>query len=119
MLVQNEVKLGMPNLTYYGLDESWLFKFCGNIHWDLLHEIIDVWGEGERFYASFFHIQLKFVNGQDFFKENDVIHGIFGDHKIQSKIQPITTDYINILGYHNCDNIKNHYSWFFNKFGYL
>lgn len=73
MLVQNKIKLGMPNLTYYGLDESWLFKFCGNIHWNLLHEIIDVWGDGERFYASFFHVQLQFSNGQDFFKENDVI----------------------------------------------
>jgi sulfotransferase len=63
--------------------------------------------------------QHDFNNVEQLTKENDIIHGIFGDHKIQSKIQPITTDYINILGYHNCDNIKNHYSWFFNKFGYL
>ena len=74
MRVKNKIKLGMPNLTYYGLDESWLFKFCGNIHWDLLHEIIDVWADGERFYASFFHMQLKFDNNQNSFKENDVIH---------------------------------------------
>ena len=73
MLVQNKIKLGMPNLTYYGLDESWLFKFCGNIHWDLLHEKIDVWGEGERFYASFFHAQLEFADSQTSFKENDII----------------------------------------------
>lgn len=86
MLVQNEVKLGMPNLTYYGLDESWLFKFCGSIHWDLLHEIIDVWGEGERFYASFFHVQLKFDNGQDFFKENDVIYFDSELHRYNDKI---------------------------------
>lgn len=63
----------MPNLNYNGLDETWLLKFCGNVHWDLLHEKIDVFGEGERFYASFFHVQLNFDNGQDSFKEGDIV----------------------------------------------
>ncbi len=50
--------------------------------------------------------------------ENDVIHGIFGDHQIQPKVQPLVEDYTSILGFHNCDKIKQHYAWFYNRFNY-
>jgi hypothetical protein len=44
---------------------------------------------------------------------------MFGDHEIQPKIQPLTEDYTSILGFHNCDKIKQHYQWFFNRFNYV
>lgn len=69
----NNIKLGMPNLNYNGLDETWLLKFCGNVHWDLLHTEVDVYGEKERFYASFFHIEVNFETSQNQYKENDII----------------------------------------------
>jgi probable biosynthetic protein (TIGR04098 family) len=68
-----KIKLGMPHLNYNGLDETWLFKYLGNIHWDLLRSEVDMYSEDERFYASFFHIQLKFKSSQEAFKENDVL----------------------------------------------
>jgi len=60
----------MPNLNYNGLDETWLLKFCGSIHWDLLHTEVNVYDEAERFYASFFHIQVDFELSQNQYKEN-------------------------------------------------
>lgn len=61
----------MPNLNFNGLDETWLLKFCGSVHWDLLHKEVDVYSEEERFYASFFHIQVYFETDQSQYKEND------------------------------------------------
>lgn len=69
----NKIKLGMPNLNYNGLDETWLLKFCGNIHWELLHKDVNVYENNDRFYASFFHIQVEFDKNQAEFKENDEI----------------------------------------------
>lgn len=50
--------------------------------------------------------------------ENDIIHGIFGDHKIQPKIQPVKDTFLEVLGKENSDRVKSHYSWFFKKFKY-
>lgn len=63
----------MPQLNYNGLDETWLLKTCGGVHWDLLHKDVDVFGEGGRFYASFFHIQIKFELDQSYYTESDTI----------------------------------------------
>ena len=59
-----------------------------------------------------------FNNVEQLTHENDVIHGIFGDHQIKPKIEPLVEDYVNILGYHNCDKIKQSYAWFYNRFNY-
>jgi len=50
--------------------------------------------------------------------ENDEIHGIFGDHKIKPKLEPLIEDWEDILGLNNCDLIINHYKWFYEAFGY-
>jgi sulfotransferase len=50
--------------------------------------------------------------------ENDVIHGIFGDHKIKNKLTPAKEDYLEILGAENCNLITNNYSWYYKKFQY-
>jgi sulfotransferase len=69
-------------------------------------------------YLEIPYFKHDFDNVEQLTHENDVIHGIFGDHKIQPKIQPVPQDYINILGFQNCDSIKQNYSWFFEKFNY-
>lgn len=69
-------------------------------------------------YLELPYFKHDFNNVEQLTHENDVIHGIFGDHKIKSKIEPLVEDYVDALGYHNCDKIKNHYSWFYKKFNY-
>ncbi len=60
-----------------------------------------------------------FKNVDQLTHENDIIHGIFGDHKIQREIKPLKDDYLNILGSKNCNIIIQNYLWFFEKFNYL
>jgi hypothetical protein len=59
-----------------------------------------------------------FVNVSQLTHENDVIHGIFGDHEIHPTIKPLMEDYTSILGFQNCDTIKQNYKWYFDKFNY-
>jgi sulfotransferase len=59
-----------------------------------------------------------FSNVEQLTQENDVIHGIFGDHTIQKVIKPVKNDYLDILGPNNCNNILQSYAWFFEKFKY-
>lgn len=51
--------------------------------------------------------------------ENDVIHGIFGDHTINPLIRPVKNDFLEILGRDQCNRLKTHYSWYFEKFKYI
>lgn len=69
-------------------------------------------------YLELPYFRHDFDNVEQLTHENDIIHGIFGDHQIQSKIQPLVDDYMSILGFHNCDKIKQHYTWFYNRFNY-
>jgi len=69
-------------------------------------------------YLDIPYFKHDFENVEQLTHENDVIHGIFGDHKIQSPIKPVEQDYTSILGFQNCDSIKQSYAWFFEKFNY-
>jgi sulfotransferase len=69
-------------------------------------------------YLELPYYQHDFDNVEQLTNENDTIHGIFGDHKIKNKIEPQVDDYNDILGFHNSDKLKQHYSWFFTKFNY-
>jgi hypothetical protein len=51
--------------------------------------------------------------------ENDVIHGIFGDHKIERQIKPVKENYNEILGKENADRLRMHYDWFYKRFNYV
>jgi sulfotransferase len=59
-----------------------------------------------------------FENVEQLTHENDVIHGIFGDHKIKPKVKPVNDDFIEVLGQDQCDRLRLHYDWFFNEFNY-
>ena len=69
-------------------------------------------------YLEIPYFKHDFENIEQLTHENDVIHGIFGDHQIQSKIQPVPQDYTSILGFQNCDLIRQSYAWFFDRFNY-
>ena len=96
-----------------GYDQNILFirfeDFCRNPE----IEIIRIYN-----YLGLPYFQHNFDNVEQLTQENDVIHGIFGDHKIKNKVEPVVEDFVNILGFHNCDSIKNNYAWFYNRFNY-
>jgi sulfotransferase len=70
-------------------------------------------------YLEIPYFSHDFNNVQQLTHENDVIHGIFGDHKIHPKVSPIPSDFINILGKDECSRIKSHYDWYFKRFNYF
>lgn len=69
-------------------------------------------------YLELPYFKHDFKNVEQLTFENDVIHGIFGDHEIKPTIEPQTDDFMEVLGSQNCETIRNHYNWFFTKFKY-
>ena len=59
-----------------------------------------------------------FNNVQQITVEDDSVYGIYGDHNIKSKIEPLKNDDKEILGQAACDWIKNNYKWFYDEFKY-
>jgi len=51
-------------------------------------------------------------------KEDDSMHGGFGDHTIRHKLQLLNSDAETILGPYVCDYIYQRYEWFFKYFKY-
>jgi sulfotransferase len=52
-------------------------------------------------------------------QENDMIHGIYGDHTLRTKFERKPDDFMDVLGYEISMNIRNHYKWFYDYFGYV
>lgn len=59
-----------------------------------------------------------FNNIEQITKEDDAIYGIYGDHKIRTKVEWIPSDSRQVLGPHAYEWIKNNYSWFYDQFKY-
>ena len=68
-----QLKLGMPHLIYNGIDPVWLLKELGNNHWGLLSEAVSFYNGTQRLYASFFGAEIDFNQGQNYFKEDDIV----------------------------------------------
>jgi hypothetical protein len=66
-----------------------------------------------------YYEQHDFENITQFTQENDIIHGIYGDHQLRPKFERIPDDYNEILGFELSNNIKNTYKWFYDYFGYV
>jgi sulfotransferase len=71
------------------------------------------------------YFNLPYYEGHDFnnveqiTQEDDSVYGIYGDHVIRQKIEPLKKDYKEILGNNTCEFIKNKYKWFFDEFKYI
>jgi sulfotransferase len=70
-------------------------------------------------YLGLPYFQHDFNNVEQLTHENDVIHGIFGDHKIQPQVKPVKNNFIEILGKDQCDRLRQHYDWYFKAFNYI
>lgn len=51
-------------------------------------------------------------------QEDDEIYGIFGDHKIQNKLELVHSSANEVLGKDVCDYIYEQYQWYFDTFNY-
>jgi sulfotransferase len=60
-----------------------------------------------------------FQNVTQHTQENDMIHGIYGDHTLRPKFERKPDDFMDVLGYDISMNLKNHYKWFYDYFGYV
>lgn len=63
--------------------------------------------------------QHNFVNITQHTHENDVVHGIYGDHKLRPKFEKKEDDFMEVLGFEICRDIKQTYKWFYDYFHYI
>lgn len=59
-----------------------------------------------------------FDNIQQVTKEDDEVYGIFGDHKIRTKLEPVRSKAKEFLGRDVTDWVYNNYQWFYEQFRY-
>jgi sulfotransferase len=70
-------------------------------------------------YLDIPYYQHDFDNVEQLTWENDVIHGIFGDHQIKTgKLELPKENWLEILGEVNSNSIVSSYGWFFKTFNY-
>lgn len=71
------------------------------------------------------YLELPYYEGHNFetvtqhTKENDNVHGVYGDHKLRTKFEKLPDDYEDVLGFEISQKIKNTYPWFYNTFNYV
>ena len=67
------------------------------------------------------YFDMDYDNVRQTTVENDRIsdYGIYGDHVIKPKIEPLRKDYDEILGTALSSNIKANFKWFYESFGYF
>jgi sulfotransferase len=51
-------------------------------------------------------------------QEDDEVFGIPGLHEIRPKVEPMQSDYLNVLGRDAVLHLQAHYGWYFTLFGY-
>jgi sulfotransferase len=64
------------------------------------------------------HFEHDFDNIQQITQEDDSVYGIYGDHKINHKLELPQSQAKKVLGADVSDGIYKSYEWFFNKFNY-
>jgi hypothetical protein len=51
-------------------------------------------------------------------QEDDQVFGIPGLHEIRPKVEPLQSDYLDVLGRDVVRLVQNQYGWYFQQFGY-
>ena len=69
-------------------------------------------------YLGIPHYQHDFDNIEQVTKEDDEIYGVFGDHVIRTKLEPVRSKAKELLGKDVNEWIYNNYKWFFEQFRY-
>jgi len=69
-------------------------------------------------YLELPYFEHDFDNIEQITQEDDSVYGIYGDHAIRKKLEPLPNDYREILGLGACNWIKTNYKWFYDEFKY-
>lgn len=69
-------------------------------------------------YLGLDYFQHDFENISQITKEDDSVYGIYGDHNIHTKLEPLPRTSKAILGTHGYNWIRQHYDWFYKEFNY-
>jgi sulfotransferase len=69
-------------------------------------------------YLGIPYFEHDFDNIQQITREDDSVYGIYGDHQIRKKLEPLRPDWKEVLGINASNWIKNHYKWFYDEFKY-
>lgn len=59
-----------------------------------------------------------FDNIEQVTKEDDEVYGVYGDHKIRTKLEPVQSKAKQLLGTDVCKWITDNYKWFYETFRY-
>ena len=105
--------MSLKEMIYQKNDKKVLFLKYENLIQNPLQEINRIYQ-----YLGIPYYNHNFNNIQQLTHENDIIHGIFGDHKIQSKLEYKEPDFEEILTLPISNLIKNEYKWFYEWFHY-
>ena len=63
--------------------------------------------------------QHDFNNIQQITQEDDAVYGIYGDHVIKPKLEPLKNDYKEVLGVNASNWIRQNFNWFYDEFKYI
>lgn len=69
-------------------------------------------------YLGIPYFEHDFDNIQQITREDDSVYGIYGDHQIRKKLEPLRPDWKEVLGINASNWIKNQYKWFYDEFKY-
>ena len=69
-------------------------------------------------YLEIPYYKHDFDNVEQVTKEDDAVYGIYGDHTIRTKVEPLHSQSKQILGRDVTDWIWNTYKWYFDYFQY-
>jgi len=69
-------------------------------------------------YLNIPYFNHDFDNIVQITKEDDEVYGVYGDHVIRTKLEPVQSKSKEVLGKDVCDWIMNHYKWYNDKFRY-
>lgn len=70
-------------------------------------------------YLQIPYFNHDFDNIEQLTKEDDEVYGIYGDHIIRTKLEPVISKSREILGDDVCKWIMSHYKWYVDKFRYV
>ncbi len=69
-------------------------------------------------YLEIDYFEYDFNNIKQVTYEDDKFHGIFGDHTIKNKIEPVKSNHKEILGDEISEQIFERNKWYFELFKY-
>jgi sulfotransferase len=69
-------------------------------------------------YLDLPYFEHDFNNIEQITQEDDSVYGIYGDHTIRKKLEPLPVDHKEVLGAAACNWIKTNYKWFYDEFKY-